>query len=619
MEERPIAHDVDDRTELKDPVAVGPSRADRDRVSPVDGRDHAAAAPAAAAVPHLVHAIRSAAAGRRALVVAGPNVGDLFVAADGSLARIIDLVAAEHAARGAIVVVWSGRGARIVAGAHQQVAALQLPGPEVGPARAWSALRGQLQTLTMPVSLILDYADLVLPASQATPQPAGDIVELLDTVAAFPVDPSLSHHRLVLVARFDDLTPRVRDLPGFAFVDADLPDESSRRVAIDRMVAWNDRDPSRMGRFGAELAAGDVARQAAGLTNDDLHRLGVAAAADGRVIGSLDVLEAKRSRLGGAGTEHLDLLPEGGGFATVAGLPQVQLFLRRRGRSLSMPRAIVLAGPPGNGKTFVVAAMADELGWPAVSFGSFRSMWVGETERNLRRCLAAVRSLAPCVVHIDEADQVLGQRGVGPSGDGGVSERILAELWTFLGDSAANPNVLFVLTTNRPDLLDAATRSRAEVLPVLHLTGRERTEMLRLALVSRGVRFTSDVLHDVMSSVPRLLSGRAIVRAVDQALALAADEDGVVRIDHVRGAFDELIEDIDAIEDERMALKAIDLASFSSYLPWVAAHELGQEVVLPPYLEALVAADGSIDRPGLRERIEELDALAHERRIRVSV
>merc|ERR1719316_201694 len=116
---------------------------------------------------------------------------------------------------------------------------------------------------------------------------------------------------------------------------------------------------------------------------------------------------------------------------------------------------ILLFGPPGTGKTLLAKAVATEC---RVSFLSVKgpellSMYIGESEKNVRSLFASARELAPCVLFFDELDSLAPARGRG-SDSGGVMDRVVSQLLTELDTLPSN--VFLVGATNRPDLLDSS-------------------------------------------------------------------------------------------------------------------------------------------------------------------
>jgi SpoVK/Ycf46/Vps4 family AAA+-type ATPase len=110
----------------------------------------------------------------------------------------------------------------------------------------------------------------------------------------------------------------------------------------------------------------------------------------------------------------------------------------------------------------MVSAFAGEIGIPMVKFGNFRSKWQGVTESNLEKVLNILKSMSPVAVMIDEADASLGDRN--QEGDAGVSNRVFAQIASFMGDTSYRGRIIWFLITCRPDLIpiDLKRQGRAE-------------------------------------------------------------------------------------------------------------------------------------------------------------
>jgi len=135
----------------------------------------------------------------------------------------------------------------------------------------------------------------------------------------------------------------------------------------------------------------------------------------------------------------------------------------KKGRSDVLPMGYLIAGPVGTGKSFMVSAFAGEIGIPMVKFRNFRSKWQGETESNLERVLNILTAMSPVGVMIDEADAFLGDR-MGGEGDSGTSNRVFAQIASFMGNTENRGKIIWFLITCRPDLLpiDLKRQGRAE-------------------------------------------------------------------------------------------------------------------------------------------------------------
>jgi transitional endoplasmic reticulum ATPase len=120
------------------------------------------------------------------------------------------------------------------------------------------------------------------------------------------------------------------------------------------------------------------------------------------------------------------------------------------------PRGVLLYGPPGCGKTFLVKAIAGtgKANVLSVKGAELLSKWVGESERAVRELFRRAREAAPTLVFLDEVDALAPVRG--QATDGGTTDRVVAALLTELDGVESLRNVVVVGATNRPDLIDPA-------------------------------------------------------------------------------------------------------------------------------------------------------------------
>jgi transitional endoplasmic reticulum ATPase len=117
---------------------------------------------------------------------------------------------------------------------------------------------------------------------------------------------------------------------------------------------------------------------------------------------------------------------------------------------------VLLYGPPGCGKTFLVTALVHEAraSFLSVKGAELLSKWVGESERSVRELFRRARSSAPALVFFDEIDALAPVRGA--LHDSGVTDRVVAQLLTELDGIEDRPGVFVIGATNRPDLVDPA-------------------------------------------------------------------------------------------------------------------------------------------------------------------
>ena len=123
---------------------------------------------------------------------------------------------------------------------------------------------------------------------------------------------------------------------------------------------------------------------------------------------------------------------------------------------ITPPKGILLYGPPGTGKTLLAKAVAkeSEANFIQVAGPSLLSMWVGESEKGVRKIFERARQVSPCIIFFDEIDALAGRRGVEAGTK--VTERVLNQLLAEMDGIKDLTNVTVIAATNRPDMLDPA-------------------------------------------------------------------------------------------------------------------------------------------------------------------
>jgi hypothetical protein len=164
------------------------------------------------------------------------------------------------------------------------------------------------------------------------------------------------------------------------------------------------------------------------------------------------VWSLKSQALEKAGT--LQLYRGDASFDALGGLDNLKEFciraMKRQGEAdpEKRPRGVLLLSPPGCGKSQFAKALGNEVGRPTVilDIGSVMGKFVGESEGNMRRALATIDAMAPCILFVDEIEKALS--GVGNSGqtDSGVTARLFGTLLTWLNDHKSD--VFFIGTCN---------------------------------------------------------------------------------------------------------------------------------------------------------------------------
>ena len=191
----------------------------------------------------------------------------------------------------------------------------------------------------------------------------------------------------------------------------------------------------------------------------------------------------------------------------------------------SMPKGILLVGPPGTGKTMLAKAVAGEANVPffSMSGSEFVEMFVGMGASKVRDLFKQAKEKAPCIVFIDEIDAIGQKRNSGKMGGNDEREQTLNQLLTEMDGFEGNTGVIILAATNRPESLDPAlTRpgrfDRRVPVELPDLKGRE--EILKVH--AKKIKVPEEV---DFQQIARMASGAELANIVNEA-ALRAVRDG---------------------------------------------------------------------------------------------
>ena len=192
----------------------------------------------------------------------------------------------------------------------------------------------------------------------------------------------------------------------------------------------------------------------------------------------------------------------------------------------SMPKGILLVGPPGTGKTMLAKAVAGESNVPffSMSGSEFVEMFVGMGASKVRDLFRQAKEKAPCIVFIDEIDAI-GQKRDGRVGGNDEREQTLNQLLTEMDGFETNNGVIILAATNRPESLDPAlTRpgrfDRRVPVELPDLKGRE--EILKVH--AKKVKLAENVDFSVIARMASGASGAELANIVNEAALRAVRE-----------------------------------------------------------------------------------------------
>ena len=274
---------------------------------------------------------------------------------------------------------------------------------------------------------------------------------------------------------------------------------------------------------------------------------------------------------------------EGIKFADVAGedeakenLSEIVDYLHDPGKyreiGASMPKGIMLVGPPGTGKTMLAKAVAGEADVPffSMSGSEFVEMFVGMGASKVRDLFKQAKEKAPCIVFIDEIDAI-GKKRDGQLGGNDEREQTLNQLLTEMDGFEGNNGVIILAATNRPESLDPAlTRpgrfDRRVPVELPDLKGRE--EILKVH--AKKIRIAEDVDFNKIARMASGASGAELANIVNEA-ALRAVRDG--RRFATQADLEESIEVVIAGYQKKNAI----MTDHEKHI--VAYHEIGHALV----------------------------------------
>jgi SpoVK/Ycf46/Vps4 family AAA+-type ATPase len=394
--------------------------------------------------------------------------------------------------------------------------------------------------------LIIDFAETIVPA--------GDLIRLSDTALYCMVtfnrwasDPKFINGDIsviLLTENMADIASRLASSPSTVKINVPFPDEKVRESFL--------RSKEKDGKLLLErgLSPEKLAVVTSGVNLMNLNRLVSENYEENKPL-SLDFMRQKKKKIiENEAAGLLEFMETSFNLSHVSGHDFVKKRFKNAAKAIKMgrhdvlPMGYLIAGPVGTGKSFMVSAFAGEIGIPMVKFRNFRTKWQGETESNLEKVLNILVAMSPVAVMIDEADAFLGDRD--QEGDSGTSNRVFAQIASFMGNTEYRGKIIWFLITCRPDLIpiDLKRQGRAEEHLALFYpeTDRDREDLFKTLVRKLDLDIRNFPISDLFRKYKYGYSGADLEAVLVRAKLLAALEDRVfVKREDMETAMDDFV------------------------------------------------------------------------------
>lgn len=345
------------------------------------------------------------------------------------------------------------------------------------------------------MALFIDHVEKIIPSSDIGGLSFEERSALI-WISGWSVDPKISTVGSTIFMLADNLADVSKEVFKSSYrvepVLVELPSEQERKEYIEYLLKDNSTK--------TDVSIESFAKLSSGLNKKSIKDIKLKAEAEDVPISFDFIKDKKHSVLKKEYGDVLEFIYPEIGFEDIGGMDKAKNYLYKnivepikKGDLRRVPMGILLCGPSGTGKTLLVNALAKASGFNCVKIDMSRILgqYVGESEKNFKKCLLGAQSQQPVIVFVDEIDTTFRR---GESGDSGVSRNIFSEFLQFTSNTNNRGKVIFIAATNRPDLLDAALKRAGRFdkkIPILLPEKEERANIFNIII--KKYKFETDI------------------------------------------------------------------------------------------------------------------------------
>lgn len=347
-----------------------------------------------------------------------------------------------------------------------------------------------------PVCVLVQYAGALLPNRDWDALAEVDRQRLVQFLSWVQNPVYLRGDNLViLVAGMrSELNQKIISLPSTEAIEIDLPNCEQRK----QFAAWFQSKNDGV-RFEGTVEA--FAEFSAGLSLTSIQDILEVSARSATPVSNKEVLAEVNLKLEAELGGVVKVIRPSHTADDVIGYEAPKKFLRQLFKRCNDPKravsSILVSGPNGSGKTFLLEALAQESGRIVIELAGLRGMYFGETDKLFERLLWHIRTYGKILILVDEAHTAFGS--VHSSDTHETEKRLAGNIIKMMGNKALLGKVLWALMTSRPDRLDPDVKSRSPIqIPLFDLNTDERRAYLKEVFGRNQIELKDDELNSVV-------------------------------------------------------------------------------------------------------------------------